>query len=116
MEGRTGIAWLVNKLAAVGAGLKEGHIVLGGSFSARSTSPTAMSSTPTMARSGQSASRFFGTEAVELPPNGFKAALKTGRSADRPLVLAAGVLRGRAPRRVRLRLAAVRHGARPAIR
>ena len=32
VEGRTGIAWLVNKLAAVGAGLKEGHIVLGGSF------------------------------------------------------------------------------------
>lgn len=27
-----GIAWLVNKLAAVGAGLKAGHIVLGGSF------------------------------------------------------------------------------------
>lgn len=27
-----GIAWLVNKLAAVGAGLKKGHIVLGGSF------------------------------------------------------------------------------------
>lgn len=27
-----GVAWLVNKLAAVGAGLKKGHIVLGGSF------------------------------------------------------------------------------------
>lgn len=27
-----GIAWLVNKLAAVGAGLKKGQIVLGGSF------------------------------------------------------------------------------------
>lgn len=27
-----GIAWLVNKLAAVGAGLKRGQIVLGGSF------------------------------------------------------------------------------------
>ena len=27
-----GIAWLVNKLGAVGAGLKRGHIVLGGSF------------------------------------------------------------------------------------
>jgi 2-oxo-hept-3-ene-1,7-dioate hydratase len=27
-----GIAWLVNKLAAVGASLQEGHIVLGGSF------------------------------------------------------------------------------------
>lgn len=27
-----GIAWLVNKLHAVGAGLKAGHIVLGGSF------------------------------------------------------------------------------------
>jgi 2-oxo-hept-3-ene-1,7-dioate hydratase len=27
-----GIAWLVNKLAAVDAGLKKGHIVLGGSF------------------------------------------------------------------------------------
>lgn len=27
-----GVAWLANKLAAVGAGLKAGHIVLGGSF------------------------------------------------------------------------------------
>jgi 2-oxo-hept-3-ene-1,7-dioate hydratase len=27
-----GIAWLINKLAGVGAGLKKGHIVLGGSF------------------------------------------------------------------------------------
>ncbi|MFH5776386.1 2-oxo-hepta-3-ene-1,7-dioic acid hydratase [Paracoccus broussonetiae] len=27
-----GVAWLVNKLAAVGGGLKKGHIVLGGSF------------------------------------------------------------------------------------
>ncbi len=27
-----GIAWLVNKLSAVGAGLKKGHIVLAGSF------------------------------------------------------------------------------------
>ena len=27
-----GIAWLANKLAAVGVGLKKGHIVLGGSF------------------------------------------------------------------------------------
>lgn len=27
-----GIAWLANKLAEVGAGLKKGHIVLGGSF------------------------------------------------------------------------------------
>ena len=27
-----GIAWLVNKLAAVGAGLMKGQIVLGGSF------------------------------------------------------------------------------------
>lgn len=27
-----GVAWLVNKLAVVGTGLKKGHIVLGGSF------------------------------------------------------------------------------------
>ena len=27
-----GIAWLVNKLAAVGAKLKKGHIILSGSF------------------------------------------------------------------------------------